>query len=1244
MKKFSKILTLLLALVVIVTAFTVITLAAEKPEAKSFSGRNNNANVDPTFQTYQAGALHSYRTARAGLIFYDATADGNKYMSLEYVPGSSSTALSTWFYSTQTAADFSTYSVANYPVMSFDFDIMSKLGSLPTNAGANATYFTFWASAAGHTGADFNNGFAFDKIELANLGLKDKAAYEWRHLTFVFEFVNKDIDGEHCDFKISFYENGKKLDYEMKIDFTGKPNANNRATWADYEAGTGTWLVSGFTLFCERFGGAGIEAHLGFDNFSFNYFPKGEDGNCAYDTDEVGSYVYNDSYQLPATSAPAAAVRTDASGIEYFYATVKEAFVAAENGDTITLFADADANDLVIVDKAVTVKTALVTSVDVGETLAGTAVSTKTFKFEYVTKDGYLATAATVPTTLVFAQSEDVYTVNWDPACEGECGCEVAHNPVTTTVALGQAPVYTKKYITFEPDAGKVITFLGWSNTKGGAVVDLSTVTSNTPGGTVALYPVYDVVEYNFSITDSKGGISYHPASNFASAIANAEAGSTVTLLEDITISESVLVNSSVKIDLNGHKLIYDYYYGTGCKNAAASPYLFNINAAGVKFELVSSVGGGEVYASNTSATEVYDGEVLTSRTLGNKTTATVIYCAVSSSEISVDGGVNRINFFAPALLYLGGGNNKVDVKNFNFYHMKEYVSGNHYGTGIFTISLDATSNNTTNFSDGFFYLANYSMLFYTTGSTTVASYTYFNNCDMVKAKESEYAMYFENKSHRSYHLVYMGDCRAVDFTASGDSRIFLNPGFYNSQNYFDPSRVTPLTDAASSVKQRETALNYTYLVPSATAYTTTVTDGIQSISFDLPATTPLTCGYSYVVTKAMTVNWKNGDTTEKTQTDFYPGYSSYEAPNLEEVIEELEGDLYRGLKHTYQWADATGVPYAEAQIDWTASEITFYVSEATEIVPYLSDAQLSLSYVTQFYLNFYLPVVEGMERPTITGAAPSEVNDPVMIDGKEYYLYVYWIDTVSVFNTKVLNVNYTIDGIAYTARVDISGLIYADMILSNQTYYAAEAESVANMVRYAYQAYVLKATSGDSTVAANLATYSEKITKLIGTVNADGSTAGGKYPLSAYTTSFGEDAESDIGIYTEYIHSVTFGLRGGAVRMMVYLTEGATKDGVRLVIRNESAREETGTIKGENGEDVSVKYYFTDNQRVYNAIGKISIDIYVPGQENPITTTYSLAHYITEMKDSGEDITLAKAIYDFGVAAKTYRENRTDY
>ena len=89
MKRFSKILFLMLALVALLTAFSIVALAADEAERATpvtYSGTNNAAEMDFNFQKDVAtGAVKSYTSTKRGVFYIDATLDGNKYLNAEYV-------------------------------------------------------------------------------------------------------------------------------------------------------------------------------------------------------------------------------------------------------------------------------------------------------------------------------------------------------------------------------------------------------------------------------------------------------------------------------------------------------------------------------------------------------------------------------------------------------------------------------------------------------------------------------------------------------------------------------------------------------------------------------------------------------------------------------------------------------------------------------------------------------------------------------------------------------------------------------------------------------------------------------------------------------------------------------------------------------------------------------------------------------------------------------------------------------
>ena len=66
--------------------------------------------------------------------------------------------------------------------------------------------------------------------------------------------------------------------------------------------------------------------------------------------------------------------------------------------------------------------------------------------------------------------------------------------------------------------------------------------------------------------------------------------------------------------------------------------------------------------------------------------------------------------------------------------------------------------------------------------------------------------------------------------------------------------------------------------------------------------------------------------------------------------------------------------------------------------------------------------------------------------------------------------------------------------------------------------------------------------------------------------------------------------------------------------------------------------YLTVESQRVYDIIAPITIKV-IEADGNELVATYSILENINA---TGAD--LVKALYEFAVSAKAYRENRTDY
>ena len=209
-----------------------------------------------------------------------------------------------------------------------------------------------------------------------------------------------------------------------------------------------------------------------------------------------------------------------------------------------------------------------------------------------------------------------------------------------------------------------------------------------------------------------------------------------------------------------------------------------------------------------------------------------------------------------------------------------------------------------------------------------------------------------------------------------------------------------------------------------------------------------------------------------------------------------------------------------------------------------------------------------------------------------------------------------------------LSALLYADLVLNlpeNEEAVAVEATAVANMLRYIKEARL----------AAGL-TAGEEFDDLIALGNLAELGAQADYA----------DTSVDYSNLSGYVQSVKFMLDGTNAAYVITMTDSAVTAGATVTVSyvggaaitvNQSVIIETDA---ETSTETEVTRYITSGTRVYDiAENAIEITVTVPAAEEGaeptvITGTYSVKAYI-----NATDNTLAKAMYEFGVAAKAYRE-----
>jgi len=587
MKKFSKILTLVLAIVALASVFAVVALAEEELTpvlclSLDFEGEEVGVYSDGK----NAADSEGVRTEKNGRWDINAADNGNKYLvGLDPNPEAENA-------KNGDNKDFGisgseNYNVFNYPIFAFDFDFMSNDGTFNSSVTIRPDLY------GGSTNSTrIAQG---SSIKLANLKM-DVEALEWYHGTLIMKYVG----GGKFDYY--FYHDGKSLSGEEKlgqIDYSSKWDGSR--TYENIRIGVMSYYPS--YLYYSSY----TSTEIAYDNFKYSYYPEG------YDVATVAAYVYNESYEMPYG-------QTEAIVNDTVYDDVNEALAALKDGDKLTLKTDLDG--VTVINKAVTVDTNKYdeNGDPTGECYKATVKSTGGY---IVTLDGGVYT---------LTKAAETVTVVFDPKCSDEtCTCYgdgVGHRQTySVVVPVGEVPEFLPE-IQIINDEGLVADFLGWSYDKDGTVDAITAVTSQqAQNGTLNIYPVYEIVRYAGVRTDADGNSYFFMKNEFDIALkaAIAAPGSVITLYSDIEYIKSYALpnNTNIKIDLNGHKLTrinlvgavynYDnasgtYVAGTAAKSAK-SAFTISSGTKAITFTMTSAKDGAEFRTVTGNGTAWYNAD-----------------------------------------------------------------------------------------------------------------------------------------------------------------------------------------------------------------------------------------------------------------------------------------------------------------------------------------------------------------------------------------------------------------------------------------------------------------------------------------------------------------------------------------------------------------------------------------------------------------------------------------------------------
>ena len=1289
MKRFNKFLTLLLAIVFTVAAFTVVSLATDEEATLS------EPHVRPVTGSWEALKDGDYlgtgtRGMRRGYIYAEADINGNMYEV--YMPGINKGHDSdVWYdnfgdYSASTGnfiereytdaegnpatKKITKYNLGDYPYVVYDFDIMTPTGNFgaPTLSSFSFRTYAYFYTAGGGFGYgssknDVNKmadtGDSLLSIASSNVfGYLDATPYNWQHVTLISKAYDGNngpafevyvyVDGEQMNTEPFVYENTKATFASVLLEDLGFAYIRHSASY------DGNKLVdlSGFkkddiTTWPDSDPSEWYEDKTALDNPEFTHF------QADWTPEAIAARNWERfEAKVPESAPRASASLTKADGSVVYFASVQAAVDAADIGEKVTVLQDF--NDPIVIDKAIVLDVGMRYKKDADGSGSDTVLETyllgehyapfySTVGFAYEYADG----------VYTFEASSDTYTVIWDPDCEGECNCPDAvkhYFKATTKVAVGNSPACTKSAV-FDTAGGLVISLEGWKTSPNGETVQLSDV-SAAAGESVTLYPVWYIAQYDFEVIDSIGESTFYFAKDFeAQLIQAAKTAGTLKLHQDVyTECATVEIKSNFTLDLNGHKLMRSFVYGdvfevtkdeatgeyvapsTATSTVANQGTFFDVNANNIKVKIISSNGEGAIYnASMNAVVWKYNGEVV-KRTASATSTGTFFNLSWKKNTTNFNLTLSGFALYTNSLWQQSSesaGNYVLNVEGCKLFRMTN--SGRY-------IEARANTPYVINFTDTLIYgpAANNFILLGT--NTNAAKYfetshITFTNCDFAKKDASYEIGISHQRSNASQVKVSYDNCRLYDVGSSGETTATNSYYRYEKDGGQGVSKPT----LAEGYEAKTVSVAFSYTVPKDFSLAIDSTDDINSINFDVETTTKKQT-YDRIITKAVDVNWIGSDGSVVATEKLYPGFSELTPPTVDDVI--LENDLYRNI--AYQWADAATDGKAITSVlglhgktlDFKEAYNFYAVTEIDGNIDYvasLKKAQLSLTYVGQFNTIVYLPVVEGMVAPTVDG---DSVSGTVLINGVPYYTYVFTSSSTNVFDDSAKVVAYTVDGEDFTKTVTVSGLVYAELVLNNDGY-AAEHESVAGMVRFVREAYESKAAT-DAAVAEKLAAHLGRITALIGTEGENGMSTGGIYDLPAYVSDTA-NANTNISDYADYIYSVSFSLYGASVRTTVTLTEEATAAGV--TVESITANGVNSTVVGPQTDSEGRAYYYDYSQRAYNAVGEMNIVLSVPEENKTVTVIYSLGDYIEAVTEAypTANIDVVKALYAFGVATREY-------
>ena len=709
-------------------------------------------------------------------------------------------------------------------------------------------------------------------------------------------------------------------------------------------------------------------------------------------------------------------------------------------------------------------------TVKLGNKILGTDLSmTSGAEYTFTTAAPVLATVTTGAETKEFSS----FAAAFDYAKTISGATIRIFDDVTDTkiVVDGDITVDTRKYDASGAPTGEAFVFTPTVTTTNGFTL------KNDGNGIFKA----EKVDADFMVMTATGDVSFYNASQFTSKLLSGGAGSTVKLLRDVEYNAgTVTVNlDNLTLDLNGYSLRKVCYYGdvyeaTGDEeypaepNGTATASKTNVMFKGSttpasynNFKITSSSGtNGKIYIVSANTNSYYRDGVLERRDIvshdrtqlyNSETTGTIVtfenldlYCGVIATSANANRNVNYT------------------LNRVNFYQFTPIASSDITGNSLFAFYLGGQNGMTVHATDCLFYLnASIPTNAASKGSTGLIRFSKaltegyttdvkFTNCDIIGA-EGKYTVAMMNSQDKE-NIVFDG-CRFHNIQSSSvGNAVSINGTIATSGTY-------PVAMSGFSKMTLTKAITISYTVPAVDMWTAT-DEAIQSVDFSF-GTKQQNCTFTTITTKEIDVTFKDSTVT------LIPGISDLYSDKSFRIYADTTSDAL--LNKIYVLCDADGNIYKSilgvtdkgVQFNWDNPLLT--ASTQTTSVGGVKDTFFNLGFLAGFRYNIYLPVTSRLTDISVDGFEKGQ--NTVYIDGTGYVVFSKLFGTAEGNDANVITATYKVDGVEYSQSWPINAVQYADMIISDpDTNYTTEIAAIGSMVKFIKAAVLTADPTVDTT------------------------------------------------------------------------------------------------------------------------------------------------------------------------------------